>query len=175
MSLTNLGIVARKKGEPERAVAYFEESLILGRELADKFLIANASVELGRTDLGRGDLERAAVYLRESLILWREFGDVYGIFEGLWGLAQAAAASGEARRAARLFGAAARLRESSEVHLMEIEYPEFAEHLDAAHSRFEEAGWIRAYEEGRAMVLEEAIAYALSHEGALSRTREAPA
>jgi hypothetical protein len=100
---------------------------------------------------------------------------VYGIFEGLWGLAQAAAASGEARRAARLFGAAARLREASEVHLMEIEFPEFDEHLEATRSRFEEASWMQPYEEGHAMMLEETIAYALEDEEAGPRAGETPA
>jgi len=162
MSLLNLGIVARKKGDLDRAVAHLQETLILARELADKSLIANISVELGRTELGRGDPERAAVYLREGLSVWAELGDEYGIFEGLWGLAQVAKASEEARRAGRLFGAADRLRESSEIHVMEIEFPEFAEHLEAARSGFEAAGWTQVYEEGRTMTLEEAVSYALA-------------
>ena len=59
-------------------------------------------------------------------------------------------------------GAADRLRESSEIHVMEIEFPEFAEHLEAARSGFEAAGWTQVYEEGRTMTLEEAVSYALA-------------
>ncbi|CAN5297957.1 LuxR family transcriptional regulator [soil metagenome] len=161
MSLNNLGIVARKKGDLHRAVAHLEEALSLGRNLADKSFIANTSVELGYVELGRGDWERAAVYLREGMSVWAELGDEFGTFEGLWGLAQVAEASEEVRRAGRLFGAADRLRETSEVHVMEIEHPEFGEHLEAARSRFEAAGWTQAYEEGRAMTTDEAVSYAL--------------
>jgi predicted ATPase/class 3 adenylate cyclase len=166
MSLGNLGIVTRKKGDLDRAVAQLEEALALGRELADKSFIANFSVELGHAELGRGDREQAAVYLREGLSVSAGLGDEYGVFEGLWGLAQVAEASEEARRAGRLFGAAERLRATSEVHVMEIEFPEFAKHLEAARSRFEAAGWTQAYEEGRAMTLEEAVSYALAEEEA---------
>jgi DNA-binding CsgD family transcriptional regulator len=155
-------------------VANLEEGLSLGRQLADKFLVANFSIELGLTELGRGDLERAAVYLREGLSLWAGLGDPYGIFEGLWGLAQVAEASGEARRAGRLFGAADRLRETSEVHVMENEHPAFAEHLEVARSQVEGVGWGQAYEEGRAMTLEEAVSYALEKEDADPLTTSAP-
>jgi hypothetical protein len=71
-----------------------------------------------------------------------------------------------ARRAGRQFGAADRLRETSEVHLITIEHPEFAEHLDAARSRFEDTGWTQADDEGQAMTFDEAVTYALEDEEA---------
>jgi DNA-binding NarL/FixJ family response regulator len=82
--------------------------------------------------------------------------------ESLEGLACISGAGGEAERAARLFGAAERLREAvGDKHTPE-EAALQGPYLATARSQLDEVAWQAAWAEGRAMSMEEAIEYALS-------------
>ena len=67
IAVNNLGDVALKRGEYERALRLFEESLSIGRELQDQDLLARAFTNLGFTTLMLGDIERARSLLRDGL------------------------------------------------------------------------------------------------------------
>jgi hypothetical protein len=70
-----------------------------------------------------------------------------------------------ARRAARLFGAAAVLDEQNGAPEYAVQEADYASHHAAARSKLGEKGWITAWTEGRAMTLDQAIAYALEDTG----------
>jgi hypothetical protein len=63
--------------------------------------------------------------------------------------------------AARLFGAAGALREAVSAPLPSAARALREPYLGTARSRLGEVEWARAWEEGRAMLPEEAVAYAL--------------
>ena len=90
-------------------------------------------------------------------------------FGTLRGLAAIAGVRGEAARAARLFGAAGGLRETVEGPIHGDDRPDHSRHegiIAAVRSSLGEPAFAAAWEAGRAMTFEEAVAYALGHHGA---------
>jgi predicted ATPase len=172
--ILNLGHVALAQGEYTRAVALLEQSLVLGREVEAHTTIAWALRSLGTVAHREGDHARAAGLHAQALVLYRESSDQWGIIESLEGLAAAAAGQGQHqrtalpieagrhfRRAARLLGVAAALRTSTG-YPMSLVDREDVERDTAAGAALGEPGFTAAWAEGRAMTLEQAIAYALS-------------
>jgi non-specific serine/threonine protein kinase len=100
--------------------------------------------------------------LRQALILWRDLGDLRDVGVGLDGLALAAAAQGQMRRAARLFGAASAVRERPGLTGNPIWEDDHARAVEATRASLGEAEFVAAWEEGRAMPLELAIETALA-------------
>jgi hypothetical protein len=79
----------------------------------------------------------------------------------LYNVRFAEAVRGDYERAARLWGAADALRGAIDSPWLPLERRLYEPYLTAIRSRADEAVWVRAWEEGRAMTMEEAIAYAL--------------
>ena len=74
----------------------------------------------------------------------------------------AAAATGyDARRAARLFGSAERLREQLGSQVFPYEHDEYERYVELARSQVDDASWKAAWNEGRGMTLEQSIEYSL--------------
>jgi hypothetical protein len=109
----------------------------------------------------RGDHGRAKRLLGESLALSKRLGNTTSVAECLETLAELARVLGDFRRAARLWGAAGALREAAGSTWAPVERRLHEPYLTAARSGMDEADWMMAWEEGRAMPLEDAIAYAL--------------
>ena len=80
------------------------------------------------------------------------------------GLAGLAAAQGQAGRAARLFGAAEALRESVSNRIPPSERAEYDHNIAAARAQLSEAAFAASWAGGRAMSLEQAVAYALDED-----------
>ena len=116
---------------------------------------------LGIVATRRGDHWRAKTLLEESLILSRRLGSMVNVAECLETLAEMAGTLGDAPRTARLWGAADALREAIGSPWMSFEKSLHEPYLADARTGMDEADWRAAWEEGRAMSLEDAIAYAL--------------
>ncbi len=93
-------------------------------------------------------------------------GEKLAVPETLLGLACVAEARGEAERAARLFGACEALPEAMGITPEPWESALQEPYLAAARSRLDEAAWQKAWTDGRAMTLEDAVAYALEEDEA---------
>jgi class 3 adenylate cyclase len=91
----------------------------------------------------------------------REFADQRGIAVFLEGLAREAGVQGDARRAARLFGAAAALREALGTPRPHAERGDYEEHVAATAEQLGPEQFAVAWVEGSCMTVEEAMAYAL--------------
>jgi len=111
----------------------------------------------------QGDYAAAGALRREGLVIQRELGDRRGIAYSLEGLAEAVvAARGSSRRAARILGAAERLREEIGTPLPPIDLPQYEQRVASARAALgDNAAFDRAWQEGRALTLEEAIELAL--------------
>jgi predicted ATPase/class 3 adenylate cyclase len=138
---------------------HYEEALGNFRELEDQFHIGWTLFDLGYGGLMTGDPEGARAYLEESLPLFVESGDTSGVVLHLYAFASLAQLEGHAERALRLAGAAARLGESIGSQLYQ--------RLDEMVGRFgpiepgpEDEKATRLWQEGRALSLEDAVAYA---------------
>jgi DNA-binding CsgD family transcriptional regulator len=90
-------------------------------------------------------------------------GDQANLSYFLEGLAVVAGARGEARRSARMLGAAKGSMEEAGATVYNYYMPDRALYertLAAARARLDEAAWTVAWEEGRAMTAERAVEYA---------------
>jgi tetratricopeptide (TPR) repeat protein len=161
-SLNNLGEVACNLDDREAARAFFEESLAIRRELGDRSGVAYSLGSLGSLACDRGDLGSAQALCEEGLVIQHELGDKRGIASLLEGLAAVVAALGRFPRAARIWGAAERLREEIGSLLPPNERARYDRRVTAARTALQDsAGFDRAWREGRASTIEQAIELAL--------------
>jgi hypothetical protein len=151
-------------GDLERAKATSEEAAALLREQKHLSYLADALNTLGWVALLRDESERARTLYIESIQLRLDTGDNLGAPDDLEGLACVAAAGGEAKRAARLFGASEALPEAMGTPPESGERALQEPYHAAARSQLDETSWQEAWAQGRAMTLEEAISYALEEE-----------
>jgi hypothetical protein len=104
---------------------------------------------------------RAAVaHFWQGLTLAQELGDRQFIAESLEGLAGVAGAQGQAERAARLWGAAEALRAAVGAPSSPAERAHYESYRHTARAYLDEASYAVAWVEGRAMTVEQAVAYA---------------
>ena len=161
-ALLILGLAAVARGDHDRALALHEESLELAREAEDGLAMA-LSVGMGAlASLGRGDERRARALCEEGLALCLQPRVMNVTAFHLHASAALASWQGRAARSARLWGAAGSVREAIGATLSPVELGVYGHYIDAARMRLEEAAWEEAWEEGKAMRVEEAVEYALA-------------
>jgi len=157
-SLWLLAIVARLEGDTRTARARVEESLRMHREIGDRFGVTDALHVLGRIALADGDLTTAGTSFLEALANDEQVGNRTGMGIVLDNLAAKASAEGQHLRAVRLGGASEAIKEAAGGHAPPpfIDLPDPRE---AARDELGDAAVAAAWDEGRAMTLEQAIAY----------------
>jgi predicted ATPase/DNA-binding SARP family transcriptional activator/DNA-binding CsgD family transcriptional regulator len=164
MMHSNLAYAALLQGDHERASRLCEEALSVARELGSVRLVPTANVNLGLAALGLENYELATESFREALLTSRNIGANVQTIEALEGMASLAGATGEATRAAHLWGAAEAAREADGIALSPGEQALHEPYLDSVRSRLGETTWEEALAKGRAMALEEAAEYAIVEE-----------
>ncbi len=108
--LNAAGNLAYLQDDYGRAVALFEESLVLRRALEDRQGIAAALSNLGNVALRQGECARAMALCEEALALQRLLGDAWGIASTTQNIGTVALRQGKYGRAAALFEEALALR-----------------------------------------------------------------
>ena len=160
--LGNLGFVACDQGDDAFARAQYDESLAIMRELGDRQGVARILTYLGRLAHSQEDFTAARALQEQGLTILREVGDRRMMIHALEGLAAADGALGSSLRAARIWGAAERLREDIGSPHSADERPGYELRVAAARAASgNDAAFNRAWQEGRAVTLEKAIALAL--------------
>jgi predicted ATPase/class 3 adenylate cyclase len=158
-SLWILGISARLQGNLAGSRALAEESLRLHRRAGDLFGATDALHTLGRTAFAQGDLATAAASFLEALDNDEQVGNRTGMAIVMDNLAAKASAEGRHLRALRLGGASEAIKEAAGGHapppLIDLPDPR-----EAAREVLGESAVAAAWEEGRAMTLEQAVALA---------------
>ena len=163
-SLANLGNANYEQGDFAGAQALFEESLAISRELEDAHSTAMTLHWLGMIEGAQGHQSAAEALYKESLLILRGLGLRGRIFYSMQALATVAAALGNPLRAARLWGAEERLREEIGLPRLLGELPEADPQIrDARAAAADGAAFDRAWQEGRALPIEQAIALALEN------------
>lgn len=160
--LHNLGAVARATGDLDGARVLFEDSLAIYRELADFWGISISLSNLGSVAYDRADYAGAWKLQEESIVIRQKLGDRRGIAESLEGLAALMSACAQPRQAVRIWGATERLREEIGAPLSPTERADHALQVSAAGAAMpDHAAFELAWQEGRAMTLEQVIECAL--------------
>ncbi|MDQ4005595.1 MAG: AAA family ATPase [Actinomycetota bacterium] len=158
-SLFILGIIARLRGELAGSRELAEESLRIHRAADDRFGTTIALYARGRSAFEQGDLVTAESSYLEALDNDEQVGSRTGIALILENLAAQAGARGDHLRALRLSGASEAIKEAAggQAPPPLIDLPDPRE---AAGESLAEEVVKAAWEEGRAMTLEDALAYA---------------
>jgi hypothetical protein len=120
-----------------------------------------AFVRLGYVALRQGDMERAGALLSEGLQRFKDVGTTIGVVYTLEGLASLAVAQGRFMHAVRVFAWADEMRGTIANARPSVEQADVDRDFASIRTQLDEAIIETARAEGRAMTLEQAIAYAL--------------
>ena len=159
-ALNSLGDVARRVGDYSLAKQFYQESLGLHEAMARE---TRASVlhNIGYVSIHEGNLTGAAEHFGASLRLFQRRGERRGVAECLVGLACVLAAAGEARLAARLFGAAEATFEVLQTRLSASNRADYERGLALARGGLDPAAFFAAWSGGRRLSLNDAVCEAL--------------
>jgi predicted ATPase/class 3 adenylate cyclase len=159
-SLWILGIRELREGRSEDGLPMVEEALAIYRELGNLFATADSLSGLGSFYRTIGDSEAATAAHREALEIFVEVGNPTGIAMVLEEMAMVETMDGRHERALRLAGASDALKDQigggapAELMRSEDSIEESRRNLDPETAE-------RAWQEGRDMGSDKAIAYAL--------------
>ncbi len=160
MALNFSGDLARCERRYEEARAAYEESISLLREIDAVRDVASAVHNLGHAFLHLGKVDRARDLFYESMALHQEQENRPGMAECLLGFAALAVVSGVPAAGVRLLAAADAVggrKITSEWAATSMEYEHY---LNRARASLPETAFQSEQAAGRALSLEEAVAYA---------------
>jgi predicted ATPase/class 3 adenylate cyclase len=147
------------------AATAIREVISLHRAAGDRMYLGESLLALAATEFLTGDTAAAAEHMREALLIDREIGYLIGITSSFRPLAVVAGREERHARAAILVGAAGRWRDElgggPPDHVMGM----FGDPEPAAREHLGDEEYERRVGEGRAMSLDEAVAFALEEKG----------
>jgi tetratricopeptide (TPR) repeat protein len=160
-SINQQGDIAREQGNSAAARELYQRALSAFREAGDPWGSARSLTDLASIDCEQGDHLAAHAACREALEIFDGLGHRRGIARALEGSACLALAQGHAERALKLAAAAAHLRQLISAPLHQAEQSKLDQTLLPAWESLSEAEGKRAWGEGSALSLEQAIQYSL--------------
>jgi tetratricopeptide (TPR) repeat protein len=159
--LNNLGMMAYFRGDYIKAKDYFEESLQIERNSHNLGLIATGLCSLAWAEGQLGNWEMALAHYVESLRLHQEVGGKEGIAYALEGLAgyhvSGKPGDEDPYLAARLLGAAAKLRKAIGTPLSPVEARDSQHATELARTYLGETVFQSAWQEGETTSIEALI------------------
>ncbi|MBC6456402.1 LuxR family transcriptional regulator [Actinomadura sp. HBU206391] len=169
--MVNQAMALTMMGDFDGAVTVLEEHRAECEKHGELWTRSYSDYVRGLAELGRGRTASAVSYGRASLGVRRQLGEIVGIAASVDLLAWAAAADGEAHRAARLLGAAHQVWRA--IGLPQVGCPELIAARDrselAARGMVGDRAYDAAFAEGTELTFDEAIAYALGEDGTAAR------
>jgi tetratricopeptide (TPR) repeat protein len=160
-ALWNLSLVAQDRADYATARALLTETLTLARELGTEEMTAGSMLNLASIERLEGSLAEAEHLYRDSLKIYCHINIKAGIPWTLEGLGKLAVFAGQWKRAARLFGTAEALREAIGRPLPPNSQEDYDRHVALLRAGLEGEAFAAAWEEGRALTVEQAVEEAL--------------
>jgi tetratricopeptide repeat protein len=145
------------RGDRDRGMALTEETLQLAREVGDAWWTAGLLIQFAEMAGEHGDRAKAVALGRESLSLAHEIGNAPTLVYGFALLATLAAAGDRAGNAGTLWGAVEALEDRGEAKVD----PAYRAGYEAAFLGLPDVEFEVGRREGRAMTVDEAVAFAL--------------
>jgi tetratricopeptide (TPR) repeat protein len=161
ISLGTLAEVARCQARYDEAIGLSQESITLYEKLGETSGIAWGKYNQGYVAYYRGDYARATILLKESLETRFKQENKEGVVLCLAALACVAARTVQLERAATLFGTADVRLEALDARLSPADREDYEQVRNEARNKLGEAAWEHAWQQGRDMTAEQAVAYAL--------------
>jgi len=153
------------RGNYGAARTFFGQTLQVSRDLADEWHTGMSLATLGYVTRRAGDCQEARALHREGLPLFQRLGDRRGMGWHLGGMAGVEAEQGRAERAAILLGAAAAVLEALGIRSVPSPASEHGRTVEQqTRALLDEEAFGSFFAQGRAMSLEQAVAYALEDE-----------
>lgn len=166
LALVSLGRTVTAAGDLAVARSLLEEGGLIFCDMRDIWGHGLAQSNLALAALREDDYGRAARLYREGVALFWEVEHRIFTIRCLEEMAWLASLQSDDGRAVRLFGVAEAQREALGLTLPAADAVEHEQHVSGARSRLDERAFAAGWAEGRAMTLEQAVAYALEQTNA---------
>lgn len=160
-SINQQGDIAREQGDLKAARDHYQRALEAFREAGDRWGCGRSLADLGYVNCETEQYEAAHEAYREALKVFGGLGHRRGIARALEGAACLAAAQGQPIRALRLAAAAEHLRRLISSRLPQSEQFRLEEKLSVAWKSLKEDEGKRAWSDGGAMNIDDAIHYSM--------------
>jgi tetratricopeptide (TPR) repeat protein len=160
-TLTFLGDVALNQNESNEARSIYEEAVAILREIGDKNFLAYSVRRLGLLAWRKKDYRKAIALCKESLSLNRELGDPRGVLASVSAFADIAVVQGKFERGATLISAVETQLAAMGMRLLPVDKLESERNLVLLLSKLDEKTLNKFWAKGKAMALDDAIAFAL--------------
>jgi predicted ATPase/DNA-binding XRE family transcriptional regulator len=161
IALLNLGNLYRYQRDYDQAEQYYEKSLALCREYSLRIDRGLNLYSFGLLALHRNDHPLARQFFVDYFDATRGFTKEISTCDFLISAAAVAGGTKQPVRAAKLYGAAQALFGTTDYQIPAFDQAEFDRHIQMARDQLGEARFEALASEGRAMTMEQAIAYAL--------------
>ncbi len=164
--LKNLGVVALDLEKYDEAHDYYARALALRQEVGDKWGVVSVLSSMGDVASAQKRYSQAAHFYGTSLRLNQEIGDQSHNMHNLYGLASVAAnqpprREENLRRAAKIIGFLQGALPETGIMPQVWLQQEYDDLYRAVQAALDEAVYAACWQEGKAMSLAEAVAYAL--------------
>ena len=153
-------------GDLERAVEFGEHGLAMSKARGELWMRGYLLNFLAQTSWVRGERPRAEALAREAALCKHAIDDRNGVTFALGTLAWIATESGRHERAATLLGSAQRVRDQSSLTLIDVFRPQHERSVSAATRGIGQRAFDAAFARGRAMTIDEGVAFAVADEQA---------
>ena len=150
--------LAFRQGDSSSARAQIEKSILLYKEIGQRRVLAESLAILARIVLAQGERTKARVLYDESQEIARKLNHMWLIATCLEGRAGIATEESQLAWAAQLWGAADSLRETIGVPIPLIDRTDYERSVTTVRTRMGEKDFEAAWEAGRAMTPEQAMA-----------------
>ena len=161
VSLNNLGDLARMENDFAAARSLLGKSLAFSRQLGNSEGVCGNLNNLGAVTFGEGDDETANTHFSEAIALGQNLGDKVSVSYSLDGFAALAVRQKNFECAAKLAGAAEKLRQSLGFRTEPAERNFREDYIARLHRSIDKPTFSKYYEQGRNLKMEEAVALAL--------------
>jgi len=151
------GLLAISEGDTASARSLSEQAVALFKEMRQQHGTIVSLYALAQVATAQGDYTSSQALYQEGIAVARKAGDRRNTAFGLEGLASAVAALGQCAWAARLWGAAEALRETTGAPIPPVERPAYESSVAAARAQLGEKPFAAAWAEGRLMTPEQAL------------------
>lgn len=160
-ALNIIGEVARFGGKDDRAKPAYEECLIISQETGETRRLRFMYGNLAFIAQHEGDYPRARELAYSGLQLACDMNNRLDMTESLAGIAGALGGGGQPQQAARLFGAWQAALEQLGAYAQPADQQEHDRNIAILRAQLDETTFQIAWQKGRRMSLDQAVAYAL--------------
>jgi predicted ATPase/class 3 adenylate cyclase len=156
-----LGYVFSYRGDNETGLSLLREAVAIGREVENRVFLSEALSGQASVEFLMGDMPRAKQHFLDVVRLQMRAENLMGLSSALVPLSLIASREGRFQEAARLLGTTDRMREELGGGPPPTAFERFGDLAEEPRRALRDEAFQRAWAEGRAMSLDEAVAMAL--------------